>query len=248
MFKSALLAWTLTVLTSSLFAQNLEFGLLGGGAFYNGDIDVELNGALHTVRPAFGVYSRYFLNEYIAVRGQALFAQFQADEQRFPTQAWREMRGFSFKTQVFEAAVLPELRVLKWGNLDFYGFGGFGVSVFDAMTDYNEESPNMKNYQAQIQTELTAKIEKMALVMPIGGGVQWNINGKTGIGAEVSGRKTFSDGFDGIRHSGGTSNDFYFTANITFSTFLDWNPMRRTLFGMSGRRAQKRHGLSCPWF
>jgi OmpA-OmpF porin, OOP family len=233
-----------------VFAQNWEVGTTLGGSMYNGDIDVSPRTALHVARFGGGIFARYHINPFLRLRLQANAGKLYADEINFPTSIWKARRGFSFTSPIYELALLPEIRPIRWGKLELFGFAGIAGAAFNPTAQYNEPNPlsrDIPKFPELIDADKKATFRHATLSMPIGGGFQWFINDRFAIGAEAGGRKTFSDYFDQISVSAGaTSKDFYFFGGITVSYFFGSGN------GFSGDWSQnggkRGGGVSCPTF
>jgi Domain of unknown function (DUF6089) len=236
----------LSTLSTPLNAQNWEFGTTLGFALYNGDIPVEYTTALNQIRFGGGLFVRRRVNRLFAVRAQINGGQLFTDEKRFGSSDWKKMRGFGFTSPIYELALLPEIRPLKVGNVDFFGFVGASVVAFNPKTDFNEPNPItdfIPNFSSLITADKKAAFSRITFAIPIGGGLQWFVNDHFTIGGEVGGRKTFSDYFDGISLvASPKSKDFYFLGGLTLSYFFgDGNN-----WGRNGRN--KGGGVNCPTF
>jgi OmpA-OmpF porin, OOP family len=235
---------------SPISAQNWEVGTTIGGSLYNGDIDVTLQTAKDEVRLGGGIFVRYHINHLFAVRLQGNVGTLFADEKRFGSSEWKKKRGFSFTSPIYEIAILPEIRPIRIGNVEPYGYLGLGLAAFSPTTFYNDPNPTadlVRDINDRIAIDKSAKFSKTTLAIPIGAGLQWFVNDRFAIGAEAGGRKTFSDYFDQISITGGaTSKDFYFFGGVTFSFLFgggngfsgDW----------SGNGGRKGGGVRCPSF
>jgi Domain of unknown function (DUF6089) len=225
--------------TTLLSAQNTELGLVLGGTAYRGDIEVRPNTAFQQMRPIAGIFYRYHTTSRLAFRGQLVFGQFHADEKRFIVPSvdnWRKLRGVSFTTSFLELSVLPELRFLSVGNVDFYAFAGVAGFYYKPNVNYNDPNPVI----GDTNLDKNANFSKFGLALPIGGGLQWFINDRNALGVEMSGRKTNADYIDGLSLTASSKvKDYYFFLNLTFSTFLG---SKQRGGGRGGRK------VSCPTF
>jgi Outer membrane protein beta-barrel domain len=249
-------AWLLAIMMfvasfmSPIFAQNWEVGTTIGGSLYNGDIDVTMLTAKDALRFGGGIFVRYHINHLFAVRLQGNAGTLFADEKQFGSSVWKKKRGFSFTSPIYEIAILPELRPIRIGNVEPFGFIGLGFAAFSPTTNYNDPNPTadlVRDINDRIAIDKNTTFAKSTLSIPIGGGFQWFVNDQFAIGAEVGGRKTFSDYFDQISIAGGaTSKDFYFFGGVTFSFLFgggdgfsgDWK----------GNGSRKGGGVRCPNF
>lgn len=228
---------------SVLFSQNTELGLLLGASVYTGDIEVSPKNFLPQTRPAVGIFGRQHFNEKWAIRALFAIGGVTGDEKKYPTSTERERRAFKFKGTIAEFAVLPEWRPLSFGNVHFYVFTGLAATYTNPKSSFNDQSSSSTN--PAIVEDQNQKYPKIAVSIPAGGGLQWNINETTGLGAELGLRKTFTDYIDGFSATvNPNSNDFYFLGGITFSKFFSLGNNR---IGTKRTRYQRR-GVNCPSF
>lgn len=228
---------------SVLFSQNTEIGLLVGASIYTGDIEVSPRNFLPQTRPAVGIFGRQHFSEKLAVRALFAIGGVTGDEKKYPTSKELENRGFNFKGTVAELALLPEWRPFNIGNVDFYAFLGLAATYMNPKSNFNDKGSSSSD--PTIVEDQNQKYPKIALSMPFGGGLQWNINQTTALGAELGLRKTFTDYIDGLSASANAkSTDFYFLGGITFSKFFSLGNDRS---GTKRTRYQRR-GVNCPTF
>jgi hypothetical protein len=233
-----------------LFAQNWEVGTTLGGSLYNGDIDVTMTTAPSQIRFGGGIFARYHINRFFAMRLQANAGTLFADEKNYGSSAWKTRRGFSFTSPIYEIALLPEIRPFRIGNVEPFGFVGLGFAAFNPITDYNDPNPTadlVRDINDRIAIDKTTSFARTTFALPIGAGFQWFINDRFAVGAEFGGRKTFSDYFDQISVSGSAaSKDFYFFGGVTLSVLFGGGS------GFAGEWSQlggkKGGGVRCPSF
>ena len=138
---------------------------------------------------------------------------------------------------------MPEWRPFTIGNVQFFVFAGLSAIYVNPKSDFNENNTIASN--ATILADQNQKYPKIALSLPIGGGLQWNINETTALGGELGLRKTFSDYLDGFSATANpNSKDYYILGGLTFSKFFslgnDRTGTRRTTY--------RRRGVNCPSF
>jgi hypothetical protein len=239
-----------------LIAQIKAFSQIEAGAFlgvsaFNGDIDVTIQNVMPQLRPAFGLYGRYYLSPSWAVRAQLFRGQLFGDEKKHPSSSYRATRGFSFTSPITEVSVQGEWHILKFDNtlrltdddpfISFYGLGGFGGSFFNPKTNFNEPNP----IHDDVSADKNASYSKNALALIGGGGAKMSINQNLSVGLEISARKSMSDYLDGISKLAGKAKDYYFFGGIT----LGWTFSNDAgLVGKGGwKRRTDRHS-GCPMF
>ncbi len=241
----------LTILAITLFlgftasSQTWELGLFAGGAVYNGDIDVTFGNFLPQIKPAVAFFGDYHFNGTWGLRTQLTFAQLYGNEEKYPSSSYRQSLGRSFQTPITELSLTPEFTVFRLNNLSFYAFGGIAVARFTPTTNFNiKDVSEASPYSLNVAQDLPYQKTQTSLALPIGGGIKWIMSEKYALGAEVGGRKTFTDYIDGISKAGGSlSKDYYFFGGVSFSVLFDSGNKRgdNNRFGYQG-------GVSCPHF
>ena len=233
----------LTLSQSLLYAQNTELGLLVGASIYTGDIEVTPRNFLPQTHPAVGLMGRKHFNEKWAVRAIIAIGGVSGDEKKYPTSGIKEKRGYSFKGTMAELSILPEWRPFTVGNVAFYAFTGLSAVYVNPKSNFNEQGSSPSD--PAIVADQNEKYPKVALSLPMGGGLQWHITQTTALGAEISLRKTFTDYLDGFGASANTnSNDYYFLGGITFSKFFSFGNDRAGTRKVGSRN----RGVNCPSF
>ena len=237
LFSTIVVLFALT----STFSQTSELGVFLGGGVYNGDIDVTPSNFLQQTRPAYGIFGAYHFDGTWAARVQIYHSELYADERKYPSSNYRFDRGFSFHTPLTELALIGEWSPIRLGNVYLYGFGGAALTNFTPTTNFNQTpSDGSVGNPAVVADQLEQK-NHTTLAIPIGGGVKWIMSSRFVLGAEVGGRKTFSDYIDGISQAASPkSKDFYFFGGLNFSFLFGHNK--------NGNGFSYRGGVSCPHF
>jgi Domain of unknown function (DUF6089) len=225
-----------------LFSQNTELGILFGASVYTGDIEVTPQNFLPVTHPAVGVFGRQHLGEHFAIRALIAIGGLSADEKKYPTNAAREKRSFNFKGTVAELGLIPEWRPFNVGNIHFGFFAGVSAIYVNPKSYFNDKGSSTN---AQLLEDQNQKYPKIAVAIPMGGSVNWNVNETTALGLELGLRKTFTDYLDGFSATANpNSKDYYAIAAVSFSKFFS--------MGNGGPRTQhtryRRRGVNCPSF
>ncbi len=219
--KSTLIFTLFISLHTAITAQSLEAGLVLGTSFYNGDIDVNPKNIFPQIRPAAGVFGRYHLTSSWALRGHVFLGQLYGNEKKYPASTYRQERGFSFSSPLSELGAQVEWHAIKLSKnfqfesdepfISLYGFGGFGLALFNPRTDYNEPNPIYDD----VSIDRDAQFKKSTASLIIGSGMKIRLTDQLGIGTEFGVRKAFSDYLDGISKLSGKANDFYYIGGVS---------------------------------
>ncbi len=176
--------------------RNANFGIIGGIAYYMGDINP--NRHFYKPSPAFGLIYRININPRYAIRGNAYYAQVRGSDLDFP-ELLHPDRAFlpvSFTTTMLDLNLQTEFNFLPFtpnvGKFKYtpYVSGGLGFTL--AM------SANTNHH----------------FTFPFGVGVKFNLTSKISTGAEWSFRKSFTDHIDRVENPTGIqslihNNDWY---------------------------------------
>lgn len=187
------------------FYRWTEWGAAVGTSQYFGDLNDHYG--FHYIRPAFGVFGRYHLNHYIAVRLSANYTKVGYDDS-YNTNAYQQERNLSFRSDIFEGALQAEFNFFRFatGEEDSrwtpYLTGGIGAFYYNPYTTFDGE----KYYLRPLGTEgqnlgdqySSRKYSNVAMCFPIGVGVKWWAAPGVNIGLEITDRLTSTDYLDDV--------------------------------------------------
>ena len=193
--------------------QSVEAGILGGGAYYNGDI----NPGKPFVEPraAYGLLARYNFDDRWAIK--ASFTHGTVTGLGYvPTTDNSSTMGVNFSTNIDELALTGEFNFWEYetGNnmrrLSPYIMGGCGLFHYKGSVYKDTNFSNFSGYSP-------------ALIF--GFGFKYSLTKKLGLAAEWGMRKTLTDNIDNVSYSYAKSlneKDWYnFTvASITYKIDL----------------------------
>ncbi len=196
-------------------AQNpdWEVGMFLGWSVYQGDI-IGKTIDLKEANTAIGITGRFNYYYTLKFRANLLFGRLTGNDNNYG----REGRGASFQTSLIELSGLAEwepfgkARELKGGKSQIfvspYLLGGLGL----AFTNPKPSFPSLgnPNKQSPFIQDIRAGYSKIHLVLPIGGGLRYDINRKWTVGAEIGWRIPFTDYLDGISAAANDNSwDYY---------------------------------------
>lgn len=189
----------------SQYAPNQEFGILGGGAYYVGDLN---STHFNDLRIAGGITYRKNFDRRLSFKSSFLYSNVHANDANSSDQI-DVNRNLHFKSNIMELSGQVEFNFLPYetGN-SLYPWSTFifcGVSIFN----YNPkaEASDGKWYELQpLGTEgqgttFRPHLKKYSLTqfsIPMGGGVKVSINKNFNLIFEYGIRKTFTDYIDDV--------------------------------------------------
>jgi len=198
-------------LTSVVFSQSesfkgaFEFGFMGGGSYYIGD----LNPDLHFVysKPAMGLIVRYNLSTRHSMRFTATYGNVYGDDSKSEDN-YQINRNLSFSSSIIEIAMGFELDVLKYRMKDmrypitpyfFYEIAYFRMNP--VAKNANGDDIVLQELGTEGQGTLLSDKKQYSLnqlSIPLGIGVKFNIKDRIAISLEYGIRKTFTDYLDDV--------------------------------------------------
>jgi Domain of unknown function (DUF6089) len=197
------------------FVYQGEFGISAGVSQYFGDLNPDLH--FNTPKPAFGIYFRKQLSDYIAVRLAAHFAQLGYSDVYNTQNAFDLRRNLSFNTNVWELGLQGDFNFFRFipgdGNHRSTPYLTFGIGVFSF--DPYAYLDGQKYYLRELGTEGQAAgydgrkpYNNIAAYIPLGVGYKYNLNPKMNIGIEIVYRFTTTDYLDDVSKTYAGINNF----------------------------------------
>lgn len=253
MKKIIVSAFFMVALGSGIIAQERfnpnvlqgEFGVTLGAAHYFGDINTRAS--LNRPKIAIGAFYRKQFNNYLAARLAVHYAQLGYSDV-YSKNEYQKLRNLSFNTDILEIALSGDFNFFKFQPNDpqhnFTPYITLGVGVFS----YNPYAylDNKKYYLRPLGTEgqniaytdaATGKTRKpygsMAMCVPIGMGIKYNVNDKFNISFQIAQRLTFTDYLDDVSATFVGEDKFI---NPTARLLQDRSYEKGTSIGIEGRQ------------
>jgi len=163
----------------SLFSQRGgEVGVLAGGSYYMGDINLYKH--FYTPHLGAGVFGKYHFNSRYVLRVSGLYTELSAADADFNNE-FQLLRNSDFESMLIELSMQFEVHFLPYELCEmkrrsFTPYLQSGLAVYFAGSSQ----------------------QVFGLAIPIGFGIKKNINSRLVIGAEWSFRRTFSDYLDNL--------------------------------------------------
>lgn len=198
-----LLSLGFTSVQAQTYFTSTEIGISGGGSQYFGDLNDRYG--FKTINPAYGLYARKHLNQYISLRLGGYYTQVGYSD-KLNLDLYQRQRNLDFTSDIIEASFQAEFNFFRFVTGDPYhrftpfltmGLGGF---LYDPYTTYNGN----KYYLRPLGTEGQnagyddRKYTNFSPCVPIGVGAKFWVVGGINLTLEVVDRLTFTDYLDDV--------------------------------------------------
>lgn len=190
---------------TSLSAQKLELGLIGGFSIYSGDLSPKEFGLyFKDIRLAYGVFGRYNPGSKIALRFSYERANLAADDKKSAIPEIQQ-RGYTFKSELNEFSFLLEWNIAHLGSergtqLIPYFFAGGAYYTFNPQGKLDNDWIDLQplGTEGQGLAGYEAPYELGQFAIPIGGGFKLTLDKNVILGFEFGARKLFTDYLDDV--------------------------------------------------
>ncbi len=176
-------------------------GSQGGGKDGFFDFDIQ------SIRGNASVGLKFNFSNRIGLRSDLNFAQVFGSD-KFSEDASRRNRNLSFKSNIYELTVAPEIVLVNLSSLgrnklatsEFYAFGGFGFMRYNPRAELNGVWHELQPLGTEGQGLAPGKepYSLQATIVPFGMGYRHNVGEKSYIGVELSMRKSYTDYIDDV--------------------------------------------------
>lgn len=203
-----LLFLLLTLTPISMFAQHLEAGLMVGASNYIGDLARNSRKVyVQETRPALGIFARYNLNVYVAIRGSANYASIGGEDANADDEAI-VLRNLSFRTNLLEFGISGEFNLSGYQPYALtkvfspYLFVGVSAVMFNPKAKYNGDwvalQPLGTEGQGMSAYPEKTPYNRTVLAIPFGIGFKYALTDQLNLGIEFGARRTFTDYLDDV--------------------------------------------------
>ena len=189
---------------SQEFVHQGDVGITAGAAHYFGDINTRAG--FNRPKPALGLFFRKQFGSYIGVRLSGHYAQLGYSD-RYSKNEYQRTRNLSFNTNIYEVALHGDFNFLKFlpNNTLYYftpyitiGVGAFTYDPYAYIADKKEFLRPLGTEGQNINYLSRKPYNTMALCVPFGAGLKYNLTEKVNITFEVNHRFTFTDYLDDV--------------------------------------------------
>lgn len=227
-----------------------EFGVTVGAAHYFGDLNTR--SAINRPKPAIGVFYRKQFNNYLALRISAHYAQLGYSD-IYSKNDYQKTRNLSFNTDIVEFAIQGDFNFFKFipGDPDhsFTPYITLGLGVFSYnpyayldgkkifLRPLGTEGQNI-NYKDPVSGKTRKPYGSMAVCLPIGLGIKYNVNDKINLSFQIAQRLTTTDYLDDVSTTY-VGNDKFLNAsnNLTTAGILQDRSYEKGIpIGVEGRQ------------
>jgi hypothetical protein len=188
----------LLAISSGVFAQTTEIGLIGGCSYYLGDLNPGVPYILS--KPAYGVVARYNYGTRWAFRIGGYRGKVSGDDAISKANI---VRGLRFESKITEISAVAEFNFYdffigtKKDNISPYIFAGVGFFMFNPMMD----GTSLRDVGTEGQTvgfNGRKQYDLYSFCLPFGIGVKYSLSSRFGISLEWGMRKTLTDYIDDV--------------------------------------------------
>ncbi len=186
------------------YVQKGEFGITAGLAHYFGDLNTRA--AINRPKPALGIFFRKQFGNYVGLRISAHYAQLGYSD-TYSKNDYQKTRNLSFNTNIWELALQGDFNFFKFiPNDPDYAFTpyitlGVGMFTYDpyAYIDGQKEFLRPLGTEGQVIGYNGRKpYSTLALCIPLGVGIKYNISEKMNFSIEIAHRFTGTDYLDDV--------------------------------------------------
>jgi hypothetical protein len=186
------------------YVQKGEFGITVGLAHYFGDLNTRVG--LNRPKPALGMFFRKQFGNYVGVRLSAHYAQLGYSD-IYSKNEYQKTRNLSFNSNIWEVALQGDFNFFKFIPTDpDYAFTpyitlGVGVFTYDPYAYSNGEKEFLRPLGTEGQLigyKGRKPYSTLALCIPIGVGIKYNLSEKINFSFELAHRFTGTDYLDDV--------------------------------------------------
>jgi Domain of unknown function (DUF6089) len=194
---------TLSSVQAQSYYTVTEYGISMGCSQYFGDLNN--NYGFKTINPAYGVYLRYHLNQFIAVKVVTNFTHVNYDD-RYNNNPYEQARNLNFASDIYEGILQAEFNFFRFATGDPenrftpYLTGGIGLFYFNSYTNYQGQQYYLQNMgtEGQYNGYPGRKYGNTVPCFPIGAGIKFWLRGGVNLSIEIADRLTTTTYLDDV--------------------------------------------------
>lgn len=186
------------------YVQKGEFGITAGLAHYFGDLNTRAG--INRPKPAVGAFFRKAFGNYVGLRISAHFLQLGYSD-TYSKNDFQKTRNLSFNSNVWEIALQGDFNFFKFVPGDpYHSFTpyitlGVGAFTFDPYAYLNGKKEFLRPLGTEGQLigyNGRKPYNTLAISIPLGVGIKYNINDRMNFSIEVAHRFTTTDYLDDV--------------------------------------------------
>jgi hypothetical protein len=186
------------------YVQKGEFGITVGAAHYFGDINTRAG--INRPKPALGLFYRKAFGNYVGLRLSAHYAQLGYSD-TYSKNDYQKQRNLSFNTNIWEIALQGDFNFFKFipGDPSYsftpyvtLGVGAFTYDPYAYLGGKKEFLRPLGTEGQNIGYNGRKPYNTLAICIPFGVGIKYNISDKLNFSFEVAHRFTTTDYLDDV--------------------------------------------------
>jgi len=186
------------------YVQKGEFGITVGAAHYFGDLNTRVG--INRPKPAVGAFFRKQFGNYVGMRISAHYAQLGYSD-TYSKNDYQKLRNLSFNSNIWELAVQGDFNFFKFipNDPDYmftpYVTLGVGVFTYDPYAFLNGKKEFLRPLGTEGQVigyNGRKQYSTLAICIPLGVGIKYNISERMNLSFEVTHRFTNTDYLDDV--------------------------------------------------
>jgi hypothetical protein len=186
------------------YVQKGEFGITLGAAHYFGDINTRAG--INRPKPAVGAFYRKQFGNYVGLRISAHYAQLGYSD-TYSKNDFQKTRNLSFNTNIWELALQGDFNFFKFVPGDPYhsftpyitlGVGAFNYDPYAYLNGKKEFLRPLGTEGQLIGYNGRKPYSTLAMCIPFGVGIKYNISDRLNFSIEVAHRFTTTDYLDDV--------------------------------------------------
>lgn len=202
MMKKLLTTLSLSFCLLALHGQYMEVGVLTGAANYQGELQKKAWESEET-HLAYGVYARYNVNKFLAVKLQGLYGEVSGNDLNHRAIDEDRMRNLSFSSSILEASLTAEINVFGFdvrgkAGSSFYLYGGVGGFKFNPRAELNGIEYDLQPLGTEGQNENGNRYALISASFPVGIGFKISASPRLNITMDYGLRFTMTDYLDDV--------------------------------------------------
>ena len=193
------------------------------------------------LNPSGNIGFSYRIIDHLSIKAEINALSLSAERKDEIKNTIRTFKSFNIDYAMMGTLDLFSMRRIdglfhKW-NLQL--FGGVGQVIF--FPNNNKPGDNKMGEIIQDTTSITTVFTNIALIFPIGMGVQYYIDKNHFISLEGNYRFARTDFLDAVKDSSDPANDAYFTFQFKYTVIIDPDPSRSMRYEDYLRRKKKKN-------